>query len=279
MLSILYGLGSAVSWGTGDFAGGFNSRRIGSYRASFYGELAGLVLLLAGVAVFGEAIPAGWTLAWGAAAGAFGGLGMMILYRSLSEGKMSIAGPISALMATLLPVIAAAFTEGLTGIAKYIGFTLALLAIWLVSRHEDSPKEWHLHLADLRLPLLAGACFGAYFILMNRGSQEATLWPIIAGRAAGTLLVFFFAAARGQIGFPAARAWPLVALNAVGDVGGNIFFVLAGQAGRLDVASVVSSLYPGMTVLLAATILHERLTRSQWIGVALALAAIVLMTV
>ncbi len=278
MLAILYGLGSAVSWGSGDFTGGFISRRIGPYRASFYGEAVGLLLLLAGVAVFGEAMPAGWTLAWGAAAGAFGGLGMVILYRSLSKGKMSIAGPVSALMATLLPVIAAAFTEGVTGVAKYVGFALALLAIWLVSRHEDSPRELHLHLADLRLPLLAGACFGAYFILMNRGSQEATLWPIIAGRAAGTLLVSFFAAAKGQIGFPTARAWPLVALNAAGDVGGNIFFVLAGQTGRLDVAAVVSSLYPGMTVLLAANILHERLTRPQWTGVALALASIVLMT-
>jgi uncharacterized membrane protein len=279
MLSILYGLGSAVAWGTGDFTGGLVGRRIGPYRASLYGEAMGLLLLLAGAAVFSAPIPAGGALAWSAAAGAAGGLGMMILYRALAEGRMSIAGPISALMATLLPVIAGALTEGITSGTKYAGFALALIAIWLVSRHEDSPRELRLHLADLRLPLLAGACFGTYFILMNRGSQEATLWPIIVARAAGTVLVFFFALAKGQAGIPAGRLWPLVILNSAGDVGGNIFFVLAGQAGRLDVASVASSLYPGMTVLLAATILHEHLNRPQWAGVALALASIVLMTI
>jgi drug/metabolite transporter (DMT)-like permease len=279
MLSILYGLGSAVSWGSGDFTGGFVSRRIGPYRTSLYGEAVGLLLLLAGAAVFGEAVPPTASLVWGAAAGAFGGLGMVILYRSLAEGKMSIAGPVSALMATLLPVIASGLTEGLTAAAKYAGFALALGAIWLVSHHDESPKELRLHLSDIRLPLLAGVCFAAYFIMMNQGSQEATLWPIIAGRTAGTVLVLFFAAARRQAGPPPLRTWPLVLLNAAGDVGGNVFYVLAGQAGRLDVAAVASSLYPGMTVLLAALILHERLTRSQWGGVLLALAAIVLMTV
>ena len=279
MLSILFGLGSAATWGLGDFTGGLVSRRIGAYRASFYGEAVGLVLLLAGAAVFGELIPPGQALVWSTAAGAVGGLGMIILYRALAEGRMSIAGPISALMATLLPVIAGALTEGLTGGAKYAGFALALIAIWLVSRDDQSPKQLHVHLADLRLPLLAGACFGTYFILMHRGSQEATLWPVIASRAAGTALVLLFAAAKGQAGPPAAPVWPLVMLNATGDIGGNIFFVLAAQSGRLDVASVVSSLYPGMTVLLAATLLHERLTRPQWAGVAVALAAIVLMTI
>jgi drug/metabolite transporter (DMT)-like permease len=202
-----------------------------------------------------------------------------MLFRALAEGRMSVAAPVSALMAAVLPVILSSLIEGLPGPTKYVGFFLALAAIWLISQSDDRPKDLRLHLADLRLPLLSGVCFGIYFILMHQGSRTATVWPMTAGRLAGSLVLFIFAAARRQLSLPNGRIAPLVLLNAAGDIAGNTFYILSGQSGRMDVAAVLGSLYPGTTVLLAWLLLHERLNRLQWLGIAAALGAIVLMAI
>ena len=277
MLSSLFGLLSALTWGAGDFAGGIVSRRTGVYRAAFYGESIGLALLVVMLAVVREPIPDRASWIWSAAAGACGSLGLILLLRALAEGLMSIAAPVSALMVAVLPVIASAVIEGLPGPLKYLGFGLALLAIWLISRRDSRSKE--LQLADLRLPLLAGVCFGFYFILMHQGSRTATVWPMIAARFAGSIVLLFVAAAKHQLQWPGRKIAPLVLLNAAGDIAGNTFYILAGQVGRLDVAAVISSLYPGTTILLAGMFLHERLNRLQWLGIFAALAALALMTI
>jgi drug/metabolite transporter (DMT)-like permease len=279
LLSSLFGLFSALTWGAGDFAGGLVSRRAGIYRAAFYGEATGLIFLVAMLAVFREAVP-GWPVwAWSAAAGAIGSMGLLMLFRSLAEGQMSVAAPVSALMAAFLPVIVSSLTEGLPGPMKYVGFGLALAAIWLISQGDGQQKELHLHLADLRLPLLSGVCFGIYFILMHQGSRTATIWPMLAARSAGAVVLFFFAFANQQLHLPDRHVAPLVLLNSAGDIAGNTFYILSGQVGRLDVAAVLGSLYPGTTVLLAGLFLHEKLNRSQWLGILAALGAIILMAV
>src|SRR5512136_904269 len=192
---------------------------------------------------------------------------------------MSVAAPVSALMVAVLPVIASALTEGLPGPLKYLGFGLALLAIWLISWRDGHSKKLQLHLADLRLPLLAGVGFGFYFILMHQGSRTATIWPMIAARFAGSVVLLFVAAVKHQLQWPGRQIAPLVFLYGAGDIAGNTFYILAGQVGRLDVAAVISSLYPGTTILLAGMFLHERLNRFQWLGILAALGALVLMTV
>jgi len=279
LLSSLYGFLSALTWGAGDFAGGLVSRRAGVYRAAFYGEATGLVFLMVMLAVFRERIPAWPVWAWSAAAGTIGSVGLVSLFRALAEGQMSVAAPVSALMAAVLPVIASALIEGLPGPVKYFGFGLALVAIWLISQEDGHRKALHLHLADLRLALFSGVCFGVYFILMHQGSHTATIWPMLAARSAGAIVLFFFALANGQLHWPDRHITPLVFLNSAGDIAGNTFFILSGQVGRLDVAAVLGSLYPGTTVLLAGMVLHERLNRFQWLGILAALVAIVLMTV
>ena len=114
---------------------------------------------------------------------------------------------------------------------------------------------------------------------MHQGSHAATIWPMLASRSAGSVVLFFFAFGNHQLHWPDRHALPLVFLNAAGDIAGNTFFILSGQFGRLDVAAVLGSLYPGITVLLAGVLLHERLNRSQWLGIFAALGAIILMTV
>ena len=278
MLSIVYGLISALTWGTGDFGGGLASRRMGAYRATFYGEASGLVMLLAAVALVGGPLlsPVSW--AWCATAGISGALGLLLFYRALAAGPMSVAAPVSALTAAALPVVFSALTEGLPAVTKYLGFALALVSIWMISQEPGNRRQFHVHLADLRLPLISGIFFGVYFILIHQGSREATLWPLIAARITGSLVLFLVALTQRQAGPPQLHHWPVVILNAVGDIGGNTFYILAAQTGRLDVAAVLGSLYPGTTVLLAGLFLHERLSRLQWIGVAAALGAILLMT-
>ena len=129
------------------------------------------------------------------------------------------------------------------------------------------------------MPLIAGLFFGIYFILIHYGSQHAVLMPLLAARSGGTITLLLIFAFKGGLTLPEKTVWPLIALNAVGDVSGNVFYILAGQAGRMDVAAVLSSLYPGFTVILAWINLREKITRVQLVGILIALVAIVMMTI
>jgi len=276
--SILLGLISAISWGGGDFCGGLSGRRIGAARAVMYAEFAGLVLLLAALPFVKEPLPPLGNLLAAAAIGAIGSLGLVLLYVAMSSGQMSIAAPVSALMGGALPIVVGAFTEGLPGWTKLAGFAMALAAIWLISQDGGSARPHLARLADLRLPLVAGVAFGLYFIFIHQATQETTLWPLVAARTGGSLVMLGYVLLRRIPLRIQAGAVPLVSLSGLLDVGGNLFYVLSGQVGRMDVAAVISSLYPGGTVFLAWLVLKERISRVQALGILAALAAIAFMT-
>jgi len=278
LLSILYGIASALSWGAGDFAGGLSSRKVGAYRAVFYADFFGLLVLIAAYFIYPETLPAARVIRVSAIGGMLGTVGLLILYYSLTKGQMSIAAPVSALFAAVLPVIVGSITEGLPGLFQLIGFVLALAAVWLISQGDGS---FHIsRLSDLRLPVLAGLGFGCYFIFLHSATQDTTaiLWPMIISRVAGTLLVLAFVLARREPLSVPRGAWDVVLINATLDLAGNFFYLLASRAGRLDIAAVLSSLYPGATVILAWILLKERITRWQMAGILLALGAITLFT-
>lgn len=280
MLSIIFGLLSALSWGAGDFTGGLAARKVGAVRAVFYASVVGLIVIAVSALVTGEAFPA--LRVWGFAmmAGVFGSLGLILLYAAMANGTMSIAAPVSALLAAALPVLVGALTEGLPEPLTLIGFGFALFAVWMVSQGEGGVKDILSHLADLKLPLLAGIGFGGYFVLMHNATDEgALLWAMTGSRIASVILIsIYMLFTRASFRIEDRSSFPIIGVNGILDLTGNAFFILAAQAGRLDVASVLSSLYPGSTVLLAWIFLHERLTRNQWIGILSALIAIVLMT-
>ena len=279
MISIWLGLTSAISWGAGDFTGGLAARKTGAYRAVFYGEVIGLALLFVVVFATPQPMPDFNSILLSMAAGAFGTVGLMLLYSAMAQGKMSIAAPVSALLAAALPVIVGMFMDGFPGYLTLLGFAFALAAIWLISQSEDGVKDILTHLSDLRLPLLAGVGFGSYFVLMNAATRQTTFWPMVYSRSAGTLAMALFIIVRRDSFVTVRAAWPVMILNGILDVGGNFFYVLAGQAGRLDISAVLSSLFPGSTVILAWIILKERLTRTQWLGILCALVAIILFTI
>jgi drug/metabolite transporter (DMT)-like permease len=281
LLSILFGLFAALGWGAGDFTGGLASRKTGAYRAVFYGEVIGIILLLIVVLVAGEPLPDQkiWLLAM--LAGALGTVGLMFLYHSMTLGMMSIATPVSALLAASLPVLVGIFKEGIPQLLTIIGFGFALFAVWMISQGESGMTNILAHLSDLKLPLLAGIGFGLYFVLMHEATRTgATIWPMVASRSGGMILItVYMLITRASWKVEDSSAWPMITINGILDISGNLFFILAGQTGRLDVAAVLSSLFPGATVMLAWIFLKERLTRNQWIGIASALVAIVLMTI
>ncbi len=280
MLSILFGLGAALSWGAGDFTGGLAARRVGAYRSVFYGEVIGVIVILIGVGIVGEPFPDQRGRLFAVIAGMLGSIGLLLLYHSMTLGLMSIAAPVSALLAAVLPVIVGLFMEGLPKILTTIGFGFALLAVWMISQGAGGVTDILSHLTDLKLPLLAGIGFGSYFVLMREAtSAGATVWPMFLSRVGGmTLIIIYLLVSRASWKVDSS-AWAVISLNGILDVGGNTFFILASQAGRLDVAAVLSSLFPGATVMLAWILLKERLTRNQWIGIISAVIAIVLMTV
>lgn len=276
MLSIVYGLLSALVWGGADFAGGLASRSERPIRVVTLAETAGLVLLILLFFLFPEPMPPAQVWLISGIASICGTVGIILLYRALAEGQMSIAAPVSALMGAIIPVVVSGFTEGLPGWITILGFLFALTSIWLISQDE---KTGHLQrLSDLRLPLLSGVGFGLYFVLIHAVSQDYTLWPLIASRSISVPILIAIALIARQQVMPQRSLWPLASLGGILDVSGNVFFVLAGQVGRLDVAAVLVSLYPASTVLLAAMFLKERINRTQSLGVLAALLAIVLMS-
>jgi drug/metabolite transporter (DMT)-like permease len=281
LLSILYGIASALSWGAGDFSGGLASRKMGAYRAVFWGDLLGLIILSPILLISHEPVPSTTALLNAAMGGILGSVGLLILYYSLSIGRMSIAAPVSALFAAVLPVVVGLFTQGFPTLDQFLGFGFALAAVWFISQGNTTEKFQLKHLSDLRLPILAGLGFGCYFIFIHYASADSTaiIWTIVVSRGAGTLMLLFVVLARRDPFSVPRNAWLVVFLNATLDMSGNFFYILASQVGRLDVSAVLSSLFPGSTVLLASVFLKEHISAKQWLGIALALIAIVLFTI
>jgi len=279
LLSIIYGIASSLSWGAGDFAGGLSSRKVGAYRAVLYADFFGLLILFVASFFYRESFPSPSGLINSLLGGALGSFGLLILYYSLTIGQMSIAAPVSALFAALLPVIVGAITEGLPSMIQFAGFVLALAAVWLISQGDGG---FHVSkLSDLKFPILAGIGFGCYFIFIHNAANEpnSLIWPMIISRAAGTILIFFIVLARREAFVVPRDAWGVVLFNSALDLGGNFFYILASKTGRLDVAAVLSSLYPGATVILAWWFLKEHISRMQVIGIILAFAAIFMFTI
>jgi drug/metabolite transporter (DMT)-like permease len=218
-----------------------------------------------------EAPPPAWEIGWALVAGVFGGIGIMALYHGLAIGRMGVVAPISGVLAAALPVALGIVLQGVPGSARLAGMALALVAVVLVSQAGSGASR-----RDVELGLLAGFGIAVFNVAVSRFSPGQVFAPLTIVRASeGVLFVAIVILGR--------RSWrlsrpilPLVVLVGVLDMGGNALYILATQSGRLDVATILSSLYPVTTVILAALILRERIGGSHLVGVVLAIVAIVL---
>lgn len=311
-MAILYGLASAASWGAGDFSGGLATKRSNVYGVIILSQVVGGTLLAILALTTMEAIPPPENLVLGAMAGICGVFGLVALYSGLSRGRMGVVAPVSAVVTAILPVIVSFFTEGLPSVWKMIGFGIALVAVWLLAGGGGAPirtpskgtasdpadadfrqssrysrgiglpptskrcRAERSVTRELGLPVVAGLGFSLFFVFMDRVREGAVLWPLVAARIASISLLTLLVLVRRRGRMPAQGQLPIIALTGVLDIGGNAFFTLATQAGRLDSSAVLSSLSPAATVLLARLILKERLAAQQWMGVAAALIALAL---
>lgn len=279
MLSILFGLLSALTWGAGDFCGGLAAKRAHVYGVVIIADLLGGALLFALGLLFGDHIPVLSDWLWSAIAGVVGGIGLLALYRALATQRMGLASPVAAVITAMIPVVFGVFVQGLPQALTLLGFGVGLASVWLVSAPSATAFRWQSLWADVRLPAIAGLGFGLFLVCITRVNPGSAFWTLAIARLTTIVVLVGVAAVTRQTSLPKRQDLWLIALVGVLDAAGNAFFVLAAQAGRLDVASVLSSLYPASTVWLAWLVLKERLTLMQWLGVGAALVAIVLIAV
>jgi drug/metabolite transporter (DMT)-like permease len=277
-VSPLFALLSAVLVGGADFIGGLASRRAWPVRVAAWAQGIGFLVSLPIAAVVGADRLTGPDVAWSVGSGAAVGVGLALFYTSMALGQISIAAPAAAVAGALLPVGIGLARGERPGPAGLAGIAAALVAIGVVSFAPGHPTAKDTAPTALLLALLAGACFGVFYVSLSQVGDSAGLWPVSLSRAASSGLLGLVVLTRGRRRPTARGVRVLTAWVGVLEVAAVTALVIAFRHGTLAIASVLASLYPVTTVLLARVVLHERLTRLQLAAVALALGAVVLVS-
>jgi drug/metabolite transporter (DMT)-like permease len=277
-VAVLLALASAVVYGAADFLGGLSSRRAPVFGVVVLSQATGLLALLVLLPwLGGPAQPA--DLAWGAAAGLAGAAGLVVFFRTLASGVMSVVAPVTAVTAAAVPVVVGLLSGNSIRAWAAVGIALALVAVVLVSAESGLSALRTARPASLVPALIAGTAFGVFFVLLDRISAGSGLTPLVPARVASAAFVAVLALLGRQSMRVAGPVLPLVALSGVGDMTANALFLLATQQdGPLAITGVLASLYPVSTVVLAQLVLRERLRGAQVAGLATAVAAVVLIT-
>jgi len=275
MLAVIYGLMAGITWGAGDFGGGLASKRLNTFMVIILSQVVGVVLLLALAIGFKESLATPTSLLWGVLAGVFGMVGLAALYSGLAGGRMAVVAPVTAAVAAVIPIVVGLFLEGWPSITQMIGFVVALVAVWLLAQDGDSIGG-RIDVKELYLPFISGIGFGLFFVFIDQASNGGVFWPLVMARLSSMSILTVLVLTRREWKIPPVSQFPLLIAVGIFETGGNAFFALATQIGRLDISSVLSSLYPATTVLLAAVILKEKIGRPQRLGLLAALIALVL---
>ena len=263
-------LAAAVCWGGSDFSGGVSAKAANAATVVIVAQAAGLLCLLTLAAASREPIPSSTALLWGAAAGVGVGIGLLCFYRSLAIGVMGINAPVAVLVTSTLTVLFGIWHEGMPTPLQVAGFILALVAVSLLTFSAGKTS-------GLLLAVGGGVGFSVYLICSKQASAEAVYWPLVAARVASIVLLLAILLATGRDWKPLANRSYMITAGVL-DALANGLFVFAVRSGRLDVATILSGLYPAVTVICARFILNERVSRPQRAGIAVALIAVPMIT-
>jgi drug/metabolite transporter (DMT)-like permease len=276
-VAILLAALCAVTYGLADYSGGRASRSVASAVVTLLGQATSLVLVVVGVIVIGTPIASAHDLWWGAAGGIAGGFALIAFYRALSRGTMTVVAPTTAVVSAVLPVIVGLSLGERPSGPAIVGIVVACLAVALVSgavgtRHQATP------FSTVVLAAAAGVGFGFIFIAFARTADDSGLWPLVAARAASIPVVaLVVAVTRPGRGAMRSVIWLMVA-SGVLDMAANLFYLEASHRGLLSIVAVISSMYPVSTVCLAFGLDHERVSKTQAMGLALAATALTLVS-
>jgi drug/metabolite transporter (DMT)-like permease len=273
--TVLLGLTSAVTWGAGDFGGGLLSRRIPLFGVVAAMQVVGMLVGLAIAILRGEPVPAGPDLAWSVGAGLCGVVGMTSLYRGLAVGRMGVVAPTTGVVGAVVPVLVGFATEGVPSALTIVGIATALAAVVLVTR---APGHQAGRPSGVEWALLAGFAIGGFNVCIGQLSGAGQFGPLVVLRGVQTIILLALIVLWRQPWRMHPADVAKVSVVGVLDMLGNVAFIIAAQVGALAVATILSSLYPVTTVLLALLLLHERVTRSHLAGIALTVAAITLIS-
>lgn len=274
---VLLGLAAAISYGIGDFVGALASRRHSAVTVLLYSYPVGAVLMSVMLPLFPGALTVR-TVAFGTAGGLAGLVGVVLMYGLMVSAPMNVISPVTAVLAAIVPVAFGVLVGERPHLAAWFGILLGVGAVVLVSRTADDHPHGRIAVRVIALAFVAGVGFGFYFIFLARAGDDSGLWPLVISRIASAALILPIAVQRRAFAAVRGRMLALVVAAGVFDAGANMFFLLASRQGLLSLASVLTSLYPAVTVILAVVLLHEHTSRAQRIGLGLAAAAIILIT-
>ncbi|MEV4578191.1 DMT family transporter [Nonomuraea jabiensis] len=275
-MTVILATACAVVYGTADFFGGLATRRSQVLSVVVLSQIAGLVLILALLPVLPGTAGAA-ALSWGLAAGLSGAAGLVLFYRALATGVMSVVAPTTAVTSAALPVVFGLAAGERPAFWALVGVALALCSVLLVS--QDRSTERRGSRASVLTALAAGAGFGGFFILLAMAPDDAGLWPLVGARVSSITTVALLALVTRRALRPGAGSLHIIVAAGVLDMAANVLYLLAQQDGLLSLVAVLVSLYPASTLLLARQVLGERLRGIQVAGVACALGAVALIAV
>ena len=257
-------------WGTSDFLGGVGARRVNAFLFTAVVHGSGLVVIGALALMTHAPFPGTVSLLWSLVAGMLAGVSLAFFYRALACGNMGLVAPVAAVLSAAIPAIVTAFGSGFPGIRQVIGFILAGIGVWLISRTEGTVGRPE----GLGVAVLAGIGFAGWYLCAHRAGNSSALWVAVCSRFASLLVTGAFVLFGRHL---RAVPLPVLAIAVVAgilDITGSVVFISAAQIGRLDAAVVLSSLYPAVTVVLARVFLREHFSRARTIGMVAALVSV-----
>ena len=277
MTAILLSLGACLGWGIADFIGGVKSRRIKPLAVMLIANPFGILIIAVIVLVQGTPFPANNSMVWAALSGFAGVFALYLLYQALAIGPMSIVAPISG-TGVILPVLFGLLQGDTLSMLQGAGILAAVIGTIFASREKRRQGNSVPVVRGLNYALASAIGVGFYFIFMDIASDTDPYWASLVMRVSyGLLLVPILFLSRTSIKGVRAHILPIGVMGII-DAFAGFSFALASTKGMLSVVSVISALYPGITVLLSSIFLKERLQSIQVVGVALALIGIVLLS-
>jgi drug/metabolite transporter (DMT)-like permease len=273
-LPVGFSLAAVSAWGTSDFLGGYAARRANAFALTTIAHGSGMLLMTVIALTTHAPFPSPHAVKWALLAGSAGGTALAIFYRALASGKMGLTAPVSAVLGAGIPTAFAIFTEGVPGNLRLLGFALAVVGIWLISRSGDGTRA-----EGTGMAVLAGVGFAGFFMAIKQAGEGSALWIAVWSRVASFVLTGLVVLQTRSFDRIDRRPFATGVVAGILDISGSILFVRASQLGRLDTAVVLTSLYPVITVLYARVFLKEKLTRWKTVGMVAALAAVPLIAV